>query len=63
MLTALTINLGVLATVKYLDFMIANVIGLAGLVGYPMSDFALGIILPVGISFYTFQSIGYTIDV
>jgi alginate O-acetyltransferase complex protein AlgI len=63
MLTALTINLGVLATVKYLDFMIANVIGLAGWVGYPMSDFALGIILPVGISFYTFQSIGYTLDV
>jgi D-alanyl-lipoteichoic acid acyltransferase DltB (MBOAT superfamily) len=63
MITALTINLGVLATVKYLDFMIANFIGLAGLVGYPMPDYALGIILPVGISFYTFQSIGYTLDV
>jgi alginate O-acetyltransferase complex protein AlgI len=63
MLTALTINLGVLATVKYLDFMIANVIGLAGIVGYPMPDYALGILLPVGISFYTFQSIGYTLDV
>jgi alginate O-acetyltransferase complex protein AlgI len=63
MIIALTINLGVLGTVKYLDFMIANVIGLVGLVGYPMSDFALGILLPVGISFYTFQSIGYTLDV
>ncbi len=63
MIVALTINLGVLATVKYLDFMIANVTGLAGLLGYPMSDYALGIILPVGISFYTFQSIGYTLDV
>lgn len=63
MMTALTINLGVLATVKYLDFMIANVIGLVGLVGYPLPDYALGIILPVGISFYTFQSIGYTLDV
>src|SRR3979411_1625486 len=45
MITALTINLGVLATVKYLDFMIANVTGLVGLVGYPMPDYALGIIL------------------
>ena len=63
MITALTINLGVLATVKYLDFMISNVIGLSGLLGYHMPDYALGIILPVGISFYTFQSIGYTLDV
>ncbi|MES2194879.1 MAG: MBOAT family O-acyltransferase [Pseudomonadota bacterium] len=63
MIVALTINLGVLATVKYLDFMIANVIGVVGLVGYPMSDFTLGILLPVGISFYTFQSVGYTLDV
>lgn len=63
MITALTINLGVLATVKYLDFMIANVIGLVGLFGHQMPDYALGIVLPVGISFYTFQSIGYTLDV
>ncbi len=63
MLTALTINLGVLGTVKYLDFMISNVIGLSGLLGHHLPDYALGIILPVGISFYTFQSIGYTLDV
>jgi D-alanyl-lipoteichoic acid acyltransferase DltB (MBOAT superfamily) len=61
--SALTINLGILATVKYLDFMIANVIGLAGFFGDQLPDFALGIVLPVGISFYTFQSIGYTLDV
>lgn len=63
MITALTINLGVLGTVKYLDFMIANLIGLSGLLGHHFPDYALGIILPVGISFYTFQSIGYTLDV
>lgn len=63
MITALTINLGVLGTVKYLDFMISNVIGLSGLFGHHLPDYALGIILPVGISFYTFQSIGYTLDV
>lgn len=63
MIIALSINLGILGTVKYLDFMIANVIGLVGIFGYQLPDFALGIILPVGISFYTFQSIGYTLDV
>lgn len=63
MVTALTINLGILGTVKYLDFMITNVMGLSGLLGYQLSDFTLGIVLPVGISFYTFQSVGYTIDV
>jgi D-alanyl-lipoteichoic acid acyltransferase DltB (MBOAT superfamily) len=63
MITALTINLGILGTVKYLDFMISNVIGLAGLFGCQLPDAALNLILPVGISFYTFQSIGYTLDV
>ena len=63
MIIALSINLGILGTVKYLDFMITNVIGLVGLFGHQLPDFALGIILPVGISFYTFQSIGYTLDV
>jgi D-alanyl-lipoteichoic acid acyltransferase DltB (MBOAT superfamily) len=60
---ALTINLSILGTVKYLDFLITNVVGLVGLFGVQLPDFALGIILPVGISFYTFQSIGYTLDV
>jgi D-alanyl-lipoteichoic acid acyltransferase DltB (MBOAT superfamily) len=63
MITALTINLGILGTVKYLDFLISNVVGLVGLFGYQLPDAALGLILPVGISFYTFQSIGYTLDV
>ena len=63
MITALTINLGILGTVKYLDFAISNIVGAAGFFGYVLPDYALGLILPVGISFYTFQSIGYTIDV
>jgi alginate O-acetyltransferase complex protein AlgI len=63
MVTALTINLGILAAVKYLDFLIANVFGLVGLLGYAVPDFALGLILPLGISFYTFQSVSYTLDV
>ena len=63
MILALSINLGILATVKYLDFLIANVIGAAGLFGYVIPDYALELALPLGISFYTFQSIGYTLDV
>ena len=63
MLTALAINLGILGTVKYLDFAITNVIGIIGLLGYAVSHDTLGLVLPLGISFYTFQSISYTLDV
>ncbi|CAM3628211.1 putative alginate O-acetylase AlgI [Bordetella sputigena] len=63
MIIALSINLGILATVKYLDFVIANVVGISGFFGIEIPAYALGLILPVGISFYTFQSVGYTLDV
>jgi D-alanyl-lipoteichoic acid acyltransferase DltB (MBOAT superfamily) len=63
MITALTINLGILGTVKYLDFLISNIVGLTGFFGIEIPAYALGLILPVGISFYTFQSVGYTLDV
>lgn len=63
MLTALTINLGILGLLKYFDFLAANLAGIAGLFGMPEIPPALHFILPVGISFYTFQSIGYTLDV
>jgi D-alanyl-lipoteichoic acid acyltransferase DltB (MBOAT superfamily) len=61
--TALSINLGVLFSVKYLDFLLSNVIGAAGLVGVELPPLALNLVLPIGISFYTFQSVGYTFDV
>ena len=51
-------NLGILGFFKYTDFAIANINGLLG-AGLP----ALGIALPIGISFYTFQTMSYTIDV
>lgn len=61
---SLSVNLGLLCTYKYLDFAIANVMGFAELVtGEKLPHYALDLILPVGISFYTFQSIGYTLDV
>ena len=60
---SLSINLGLLATFKYLDFIIEslNLITLR-LPSSPELD-TIGILLPVGISFYTFQTMSYTIDI
>ena len=60
---SLIINLGLLGVFKYLDFIIEtfNWASLK-LVGTPEID-SLGLILPVGISFYTFQTMSYTIDI
>lgn len=57
------VNLGVLATFKYLDFAVESFCELAALFGLELSPRTAGIVLPVGISFYTFQTLGYTIDV
>ena len=56
-------NLGLLAVFKYCDFFIANVSNVLGLLGVETSIGLLEIYLPVGISFYTFQTMSYTIDV
>jgi D-alanyl-lipoteichoic acid acyltransferase DltB (MBOAT superfamily) len=56
-------NVGSLAVFKYLDFGIANANGLLGLFGVAGRVPVARLILPVGISFYTFQSMSYTIDV
>ncbi len=61
--TALTINLGILFSVKYLDFILSNIVGAAGFFGVELPPLTLNVILPIGISFYTFQSVGYTLDV
>ena len=60
---SLSLNLGLLAVFKYLDFLIEtfNVISLK-MPNSPQLD-VLGIALPVGISFYTFQTMSYTIDI
>jgi alginate O-acetyltransferase complex protein AlgI len=57
-ISTLIFNLGLLCTFKYADFFIENVNFLLG-----SSYKAPGLILPIGISFYTFQTISYTIDV
>lgn len=57
------INLGILFSFKYLNFFTESVSQLAGLAGAGFSVPELDVLLPVGISFYTFQTMSYTIDV
>lgn len=59
----LAANLGLLGTFKYFDFFAANVAAALGAAGLDVHPATLGLMLPVGISFYTFQTMGYTIDV
>ncbi len=60
---ALVLSLGILGIYKYLDFFVGNVIALLNLAGFKTMETTMRVFLPVGISFYTFQVIGYTIDV
>ncbi|WP_373354017.1 MBOAT family protein [Pseudoroseicyclus sp. CXY001] len=60
---SLACNLGLLAVFKYLGFFAESFEALAGLFGYAPGWVTLQIVLPVGISFYTFQTLSYTIDV
>lgn len=59
----LTINLGILFFFKYFDFFFQNINRLVSGIGVELSMPAFDVILPVGISFYTFQALGYCIDV
>lgn len=56
-------NLGVLAVFKYLDFGLANLNAVLDALGLDAAAPLPRLMLPVGISFYTFQSMSYTIDV
>ncbi len=58
-----TANLGMLATFKYANFFLENVAGSLRMLGLPVATVHLDIVLPVGISFYTFQGISYVVDV
>lgn len=60
---SLVANLGMLGVFKYAGFFAANVHGLLQLWGYEPTWTSVHVILPVGISFYTFQTLSYTIDV
>ena len=56
-------NLGILCVFKYGNFFLANLRALAAFVGITMAERQLDLLLPVGISFYTFQALSYTIDI
>jgi D-alanyl-lipoteichoic acid acyltransferase DltB (MBOAT superfamily) len=63
LIISLLINIGILFTFKYFNFFAASLVQLLDLVGWKADFVTLNVILPVGISFYTFQSMSYTIDV
>ena len=56
-------NLGVLATFKYFNFFIDNISVAEQILGFESNFRYLDLILPIGLSFYTFQSMSYTIEV
>lgn len=60
---SLFLNLGILFVFKYWNFAVDNLNGFLATVGITAKVSALNLLLPVGISFYTFQALGYTIDV
>lgn len=63
LILSIVVNLGLLCFFKYYNFFIDSFVNMLGQFGYEMSPWSLNIILPVGISFYTFQTMAYTIDV
>jgi D-alanyl-lipoteichoic acid acyltransferase DltB (MBOAT superfamily) len=60
---SLAVNLGLLFTFKYFNFFSTTVAEALDAAGLSIDSPALDLLLPVGISFYTFQTLGYTIDV
>jgi D-alanyl-lipoteichoic acid acyltransferase DltB (MBOAT superfamily) len=61
--TSILVNLGFLGFFKYYNFFLDNFISAFTFLGTDIQANSLNIILPVGISFYTFQTLSYTIDV
>lgn len=61
--TSILVNLGFLGFFKYYNFFLDNFITAFSFFGMEIKSNSLNIILPVGISFYTFQTLSYTIDV
>lgn len=61
--TSIFINLGLLGFFKYYNFFVSNFVEAFTFLGTKPNIDTLNIILPIGISFYTFQTLSYTIDV
>lgn len=63
LILSLSTNFGLLAFFKYGEFFLENTVALLAAVGVSYQPPEWSIVLPVGISFYTFQSLSYTLDV
>lgn len=63
LIAALVVNLGLLCFFKYIHFALAQWNAVAGWLGLAPARGAMRLIVPLGISFYTFQSVGYLADV
>ncbi len=61
--TNIIINLAILGIFKYYNFFVENLDALFRMMGFHLDWVSMNIILPVGISFYTFQALSYSIDV
>ena len=63
LLVSVTFNLSILGFFKYFNFFVDSMAGVLGTMGFEPHLPVLRIILPLGISFYTFRSLSYTIDI
>jgi D-alanyl-lipoteichoic acid acyltransferase DltB (MBOAT superfamily) len=63
LLVSLCSNIGLLAIFKYYNFFADSFASTMSTLGWEVNDLTLNIILPVGISFYTFQTLSYSIDI
>jgi D-alanyl-lipoteichoic acid acyltransferase DltB (MBOAT superfamily) len=63
LMLSVCVNLGILGFFKYYNFFVDSFADALSALGYSMEFSTLSIILPVGISFYTFQTMSYTIDI
>ena len=60
---SIIVNLGLLASFKYYNFFLESFVDAFSFFGIAIGGSALDIVLPVGISFYTFQTLSYSVDV
>lgn len=63
LITGLLINLGTLVYFKYYNFFVSSFVDLISSIGYTIKSPTINVILPLGISFYTFLSISYIVDI
>jgi alginate O-acetyltransferase complex protein AlgI len=60
---SIIVNIGILGIFKYFNFFADSFASMLGVLGFSVNPYSIKVILPVGISFYTFQTLSYSIDV